>query len=179
MAIPRLEKATPNVSFERERGVYAIQVTHDVAHAIIDIGDDSLRTSRILQVFRTLNDADVPVFLVKMHRSAVTLALAGKDKEAAEASLKRAGFAITLRRDLAVVAVRAASMRDLSGIMIAIADALYESGARLFETGDSHNSVVCLIEGSHVTEAVNRLCQTFQLDASTVQVGSIEAEDTA
>ena len=63
---------------------------------------------------------------------AVTLALAGADVAKAESTLSAAGLKATMRHDLALVAVRAASMRDLSGVMVAIADALYEAGARLY-----------------------------------------------
>ena len=67
-------------------------------------------------------------------------------------------------------------MRDLSGVMVAIADALYAAGARLFETGDSHNSVVCLIESAHVDEAVRHLSATFHLEAATVEEHPIGTE---
>ena len=114
----------PNVTFERERGVYAIQVTPDVAHTIIDFGETIERSAFVSRVLRTLADAKVPVFLVKIHRSAVTLALVGTDVEGAEAALKAAGFSMETRRDLALVVVRAASMRDMAGVMVAISDSL-------------------------------------------------------
>jgi aspartate kinase len=172
-----METQAPNVSFERERGVYAIQVTRDVAHAVIAVGDDTLRSSRILQVFRALSDASIPIFLIKMHRAAVTLAFTGRDCARAETTLAAAGVKATTRRDLALIAVRAASMRDLSGVMVEIADALYAAGARLYETGDSHNSVLCLIEAERAAEAVKRLCATFRLDLSCVHESSLQAEE--
>lgn len=170
---------TANLSFERERGVYALQVMRDVAHAVISVGDDSQRVSRIVQVLRLLAGADIPVFLVKLHRTAITLAFAGVDIPKTESALTEAGFRATIRRDLVVVSVRAASMRDLSGVMVEIADALYEAGARLYETGDSHNSVQCLIEGSRAAESVASICRTFHLDAAAVSECSIETEDAA
>lgn len=166
-----------NLSFERERGVYAIRVMRDVAHAVISVGDDAMRTNRILQVFRVLADAGVSVFLIKLHRTAVTLAFAGADRERVESVLTGADLKATIRRDLALISVIAASMRDLSGVMVAIADALYETGARLYETGDSHNSVQCLIEGDKVTDAVAALCQAFHLDTGIVSESRLEPED--
>lgn len=165
-----------NLSFERERGVYALQVTRDVAHAVIVVGDDSQRTNRLLQVFRALADADIAIFLTKLHRTAVTLAFAGADSPRVESAIAATGMKATPRRDLAILTVLAASMRDLSGVMVEIADALYSAGARLYETGDSHNSVQCLIEDSKVAATVAALCQTFHLDASAVSETSVETE---
>src|SRR5438552_11723747 len=96
-----------NLSFERERGVCAIQVTRDAAHAVIAVGADILRTSRIQQVFRTLAEADIPIFLIKLHHSVVTLAFAGADVSKAQTALADAGFRATVQHDLAVVSVRA------------------------------------------------------------------------
>ncbi|HZO88091.1 MAG TPA: hypothetical protein VFB38_07090 [Chthonomonadaceae bacterium] len=175
MSDPEPKTQAPNVSFERERGVYAIQVTRDVAHAVVSVGEDALRTARILQTFRALAQANVPVFMVKMHHSAVTFAMAGAEMARAEAALAEAGLEAKTRRDLAVVAVRASSMRDLSGVMVEIADTLYSVGARLYETGDSHNSVQCLVEAVCVPQAIQALCRTFRLSADCVQVTSLEA----
>ena len=177
MAIPASETSSPNVSFERERGVYALQITRDVAHAVISVGDDAQRNSRILLVFRVLADADVPVFLIKMHRTAVTLAVAGADLDKAEGALASAGLKTRPRRDLAIIAVRAASMRDLHGVMVEIADAVYSAGARLCEIGDSHNSVQCLVEADHVPQAVERLRQTFDLSAQDISEVGVAAEE--
>ncbi|MCW3100359.1 MAG: aspartate kinase [Chthonomonadaceae bacterium] len=169
MSVPASETQAPNVSFERERGVHAIQITRDVAHAEVALEDDSLRSARILQVFRVLANSGVPIFLTKLHRAAITFAFVGADLPRVEDALKTVGLQSSARRDLALISVRAASMRDLSGIMVAIADALYAAGARLFETGDSHNSVVCLIESAHVDEAVRQLRATFRLENGAVQ----------
>jgi aspartokinase len=169
MSVPASETQAPNVSFERERGVHAIQITRDVAHAEVALEDDSLRSARILQVFRVLANSGVPIFLTKLHRAAITFAFVGADLPRVENALQTVGLQSSARRDLALVSVRAASMRDLSGIMVAIADALYAAGARLFETGDSHNSVVCLIESAHVDEAVQQLRATFHLENGAVQ----------
>ena len=176
MSVPVSETQAPNVSFERERGVHAIHITRDVAHAEVVLADDSLRSARVLQVFRILANSGVPIFLTKLHRTAITFAVVGADLPRVESALKTVGLQTSARRDLALISVRAASMRDLSGVMVAIADALYAAGARLFETGDSHNSVVCLIESAHVDEAVRHLSATFHLEAATVEEHPIGTE---
>lgn len=161
--------APANISFERERGVYALEIMRNVAHAVIEVGDDEGRAGRILRVFASLASADVPIFLIKMHRGAVTLAFAAADREKALNAFSADGRSSEVRSDLALVVVRAASMRDLHGIMVNIADALFAAGARLYETGDSHNSVQCLIESERAEAAERELCAKFQLSADAVQ----------
>jgi aspartate kinase len=167
-AVPDPDSLSPHVTFERERGVHAVQVTRDVTHAVISVGDDEQRPARILQAFRVLSDARVPVFLIKLHRSAVTLAFAGLHAAYAKQALDDAGLKAIIRPGLALVAVRATNMREMHGVMVTIAEALHGSGARLFETGDSHDSVQCLIEGDRADGAVEELCRSFNLDRSAV-----------
>jgi aspartokinase len=140
----------------------------DVAHAVISVGKDDGRSGRILRVFTVLANAKVPVFLIKMHSGAVTLAFAGADRENALNALTAAGLSFDVRGELALVVVRAATMRDLHGVMVNIADALYAAGARLYETGDSHNSVQFLIEAGRSHEAGEQLCKVFQLPPESV-----------
>ena len=158
----------PKVSFERERGVYAIHVTRDVAHVVVALDGDGTRSDRIMQVFRVLADAGVPIFLVKLHRTAVSFSLVGADMPRAEAALHDAGLQPRARLNLAIVAVIAASMRAVSGVMVDIGDALYAAGARLYGTGDSHDSVLCLIEAERADVAVQHLCALFHLDRTAV-----------
>ena len=166
--VPELESLSPHVTFERERGVHAVQVTRDVTHAVISVGNDENRSARILQAFRVLSDARVPVFLVKLHRTAVTLAFSGAHAKSARLALEQAGFNAEVRPGLACLAIRATNMRDMHGVMVTIAEALHTSGARLYETGDSHDSVQCLIAGDRADPAVAELCRAFRLDPSAV-----------
>src|SRR5690349_20175175 len=105
------------VSFERGRGVSGLTVIRDVAHLLVQTGNESDRTDKILQVLSSLASVNVPIFLVKLHRTHVTMALAGTDLQRAHDALQTTGLPVTARRDLALVAVRAASMRDLHGVI--------------------------------------------------------------
>lgn len=180
MSLPEQESPSQprsnNVSFERERGVFGLRVTRDVAHAVVEVGGESLRAQRALLVFKALAEAEAPVFLVKIHATAITLAFAGTDLALASKILTDAGFKATLRRDLALIAIRAASMRELPGIMSLIGDALFSASAKLMEIGDSHDSVLCLIEAESVAAAVEALCRQFNLLPSDVIEESLIAE---
>jgi len=157
--------ARGQVSFERERGVYDLQVSGDVAHVVAVVGGEPGRTAGIQRVVRTLADEGIPIFLIKLHRTAVSFAVDGGRVPEVERCLQAIGVDVRVRRDLALVSVVASSMRDLTGVMVSIAEALHRAGARLFGVGDSHNSVQCLIDGAHVEAARQELRRTFHLES--------------
>jgi aspartokinase len=179
MDVPVSENNSARISFERERGVYGVTVIRNVAHLVILTGDEAGRTDRILEVLRVLAGINVPVFLIKMHRTRVAMAMAGTDLERASRALEATGMQVATRRDLALVAIRAASMRDQHGVIIMIADALFEAGVQILEIGDSHDSVQCLLEAGKIADAVASLRSKFHLDAGAVHDSSVEAEDGA
>ncbi len=163
------------VSFERARGIYALRVTRDVAHARVQLSDNDDRISATSSVLNVLANADIAIFLIKLHKSGITFALAGSDLGRAETELSRLNLAVTTRRDLAVVAIIAGSMREFSGIMTDISDALLTAGATIYETGDSHDSVQCLIEEERLDDSISCLLETFDLHASAVSERPLHA----
>lgn len=159
------EANLPNrVSFERERGVYDVEVVHDIGHVVVKVGSEADRNDRIARLFRQVADKGVPIFLIKLHRSAVSFAVRGDALERVEALLSSEGTSYRARRDLALVNIIASSMRDLIGVMVRIGDALQRANARVFATGDSHNSVQCLIEEERIPQAVRELRAEFGLE---------------
>jgi aspartokinase len=158
------------LSFERERGVYQVLAQGDLAHAVVSVGSDEggdpSRADRILQVLRAVADQSVPIFLIKLHRGAVTFALGSSEVPRLEECLGRQGYQFKVRHDLVLLTILASSMRDLTGVMVQIADALQQAGARLFGVGDSHNSVQCLIDGEHVDAAIAQLTEVFALEGA-------------
>ena len=50
-------------------------------------------------------------------------------------------------------------------------------GARLYETGDSHDSVQCLIEADYVKPAIASLKEMFHLDPGAIREESAETEE--
>ena len=155
---------TRHVHFERERGVYRVGVTQGLAHVVVKVGAESDRTDRILLVFRTLADESIPIFLIKLHRTAVTFAMEEAQIPHVERCMATIGFQCRVRPNLALLSIIASSMRDLTGVMVSIADSLLAAGAHLYGVGDSHNSVQCLIDGEHLNEAVAQLKSTFALE---------------
>ncbi len=157
--------ARRHVSFERERGVYDVQVTRDVAHLAIPVDDQGERSVRIGEVFRSLASAAVPIFFIKLQADGVSCALPAGRVADALAALERSGFRASSRSDLAIVSIVASSMRDLIGVMVRIADALQDAGAWMHGVGDSHSTVQCLVEAASADDAVRELRRAFGLEA--------------
>jgi aspartokinase len=158
-----------HIHFERERGVYRLLVTRSLAHAVVTVGADGERGDRLLRVFQALAHENIPIFLIKLHRTAVTFAVESVHVPRVEACLSPIALECVTRPYLALVTVVASSMRDLTGVLVSIADSLQEAGARLYGVGDSHNSVQCLIEEAHVEAALQQLKETFDLEDADVR----------
>lgn len=150
------------VTFERERGVYDIRVTRSLAHAVVKVSPQE-RTGQFQQVFSALADKQIPIFLIKLHSGAVSFALDESRVTEVDKCVAGQGRECTVRGDLALISVVASSMRDLTGVMVDIADSIQRAGARLYGVGDSHNSVQCLIDGGHAESAERELRSTFHL----------------
>jgi len=177
MSEPVIHKPARHVKFERERGVYAIDIVHDVAHAVIELPGEAPVQESYLHALRIFTTASIPVFCVKMHRTALTLAFAMSDLEKTRHALNSANLRAEIRPNLCFVATRAAAMRDLYGVMSSITDALSAVGATIYTTSDAHNTVQCLVEEVILEKALVSLQQTFGLPETVVFHKSIEAED--
>ena len=162
---PQSGAAAPQIHFERDRGVYRLDSIAGLAHVVVEVGSDADgdRTGRISRIFRTLADSAIPIFLIKLHGSAVTFAVAAQHVAAVQTALTGIALDCTARDGLALVTVVATSMRDLTGVMVDIADSLQTAGARLYGVGDSHNTVQCLIDVTALEPAMHELRRTFQL----------------
>lgn len=157
---------TRPVTFERERGVYDITVTRGLAHSVVKVPKDD-RSGQFQRVFTSLAEKEIPIFLIKLHSGAVSFALqAAQVGEVEQCVGDGLGLDCKVRGDLALLSVVASSMRDLTGVMVDIADSIQRAGARLYGVGDSHNAVQCLIDGAHAEDAERELRTTFHLGES-------------
>lgn len=151
------------LSFERGRGVYALDILDGLAHIEAPVGDDDKRTQRIQRLLRTLADNDIPIFLIKLHRKSISFALASSHVPRAEHCLSELAGPWRMLPDLSLITLTATSMRDLNDVMVTIADSLRRAGARLYGIGDSHDTVQCLVESVHSEAAARELRISFGL----------------
>ncbi len=148
------------VHFERERGVTEVQVTRGLAHVTVEFPAGTLGGDR-LSLLRALADAEIPVFLVKLLPMGLSFALRERVVAAGETLLTSRGAKYTILRDLGQVAVVAGAMRDLSGVMALIYEALVGASVLVRQTGDAYNAVICLVSGDETDRAATALRDCF------------------
>ncbi len=146
--------------FERKRGVTGISVEEGLVHVEVQVAPD-LRER--LKVFKALADAGVSLFLIKFHPDSVHFLIRKEVLRKAQRVLQGLQRPTKVTRDCALVSVLSSAMRDLPGVMVRIAEALYEQGVDLLETGDSHDSVMILVRRADVEKVVTALRQKFGL----------------
>jgi aspartokinase len=148
------------VHFERERGVTEVQVTRGIAHVTVDLPVASLGRER-LNLLKALAAENIPVFMVKLLPGGISFALRESVAEAGAELLRARSIEHTLLTDLGLVAVVAGAMRDLSGIMALIYQALVGAGVQVRQTGDAYNAVLCLVTGDEADKAAEALRDCF------------------
>jgi aspartokinase len=147
---------SPLVRFEKDPGVTEMQVQTEIVHAAIHLPAATQNSER-LRVLETLASAQIPLFLIKMQPSGLSFALHERYAESSENILKGAGVSYHFTRNLVMVSPVAGAMRDLSGIMAQIYEALVLADVAILQTGDSYNAVHCLIPAHDAERAVASL----------------------
>jgi aspartate kinase len=147
---------SPLVRFEKDPGVTEVQVEPEIVHTQIYLPADNQTTER-LRVLQALASAQIPLFLMKIQPAGFSFALHERYVEACENILKGAGVSYHFTRNLVMVSPVAGAMRDLSGIMAQIYEALVQADVAILQTGDSYDAVHCLIPASDTNRAVESL----------------------
>lgn len=150
------------VHFEKERGITDVAVVRGIAHIVATFPEGQAAEER-LTLLQTLAAENVPVFLVKLIPSGLTFALREGHVEAGAVLLVTQKVNHVLQRDLGAVTIMAGAMRDLSGVMAAIYEALVSEGITVRQTGDAYNAVQCLVDGSDADRAAQVLRERFGL----------------
>lgn len=156
------------IHFERERGVTEVQVTPGIAHVTVRFSPNTASEER-LALLQALGAANISLFLIKLHPGAISFAVRPERGEGAsavegcESILRARGCDYTLLRDLGLVAVVAGAMRDLSGVMARIYEAMVTAGVGVRQTGDAYNAVLCLVSGRETERAAEALRRAFAL----------------
>lgn len=151
-----------SVSFERERGVSEVQVMRGLAHVTVHFEPQRLAEDR-LALLQALAGAGVSVFLVKLHPCAISFAVRADAIDPCEALLQKRGAQYGMLRDLGLVTTLAGAMRDLSGVMARIYEALVSADIGVRQTGDAYNAVLLLVAGAQTDRAAEALRAAFSL----------------
>ncbi|MCS7309891.1 MAG: ACT domain-containing protein [Armatimonadetes bacterium] len=146
---------------EQERGVTDVRVEVGLAHVRVRAGSGERGLQNHLRILDAIAEQGVSVSLVKLHHDWITFAVNQADVAKVAQCLEALGIEYKIASDLALVVTVAANMRDSAGIMAQIAEALWEAGAHIIETGDSHDTVQCLVPEERAFAAAQALRRRF------------------
>ncbi|MFM7321805.1 MAG: hypothetical protein ACKO5K_09815 [Armatimonadota bacterium] len=147
------------LSFERERGVTRIAVRNGLSHYTV-----ACTPAERLDTIRALADARVPIFLIKIDPDGFSFLTRGNHAADADHILGQRQGRWHRADDLSLVSTIAGSMRDLSGVISRIHDALIEAKVGVRRTGDAYDAVHCLVDGTNAPAAVAALERAFGLE---------------
>lgn len=148
---------------EQERGVTDVRVEVGLAHVRVHTGSGDSALRRHLQVLDAIAEQGVSVSLVKLHENWLTFAVSQMDVPKVSQYLDALGMEYKIVPNLALVVTVASNMRESAGVMAQIAEALWEAGAHIIETGDSHNTVQCFVHEERAFAAAQALRRRFRL----------------
>ncbi len=172
-----------SVHFEKERGVTEVVAAPGIAHFVVRFpaadgeADVAARRLALLQAFA---EGGVPVFLMKLHPGALSFAVREEpDISAGVRLLQERGEEFAVQRDLALLSIIAGAMRDMSGVMSSIYEALVGQGVTVCQTADAYNAVHLLVPGDAADRGAAALCERFSCGRSDDGVGGPAAADRA
>lgn len=148
---------------EQERGVTDVRVEVGLAHVRVHTGSGEMGLRRHLQVLDAVAEQGVSVSLVKLHEDWLTFAVNQSDVPKVSQCLNALEIEYKIVPNLALVITVASNMRESAGVMAQIAEALWEAGAYIIETGDSHNTVQCFVPEERAFAAAQALRRRFRL----------------
>jgi len=148
---------------EQERGVTDVRVEVGLAHVRVRAGSGEKGLQNHLRILDAIAEQEVSVSLVKIHHDWITFAVSQSDVPKVTQCLETLGMEYKIVPDLALVITVASNMRESAGVMAQIAEALWEANANIIETGDSHDTVQCLVPEHRAFAAAQALRQRFHL----------------
>ncbi|GIV15266.1 MAG: hypothetical protein KatS3mg022_0701 [Armatimonadota bacterium] len=148
---------------EQERGVTDVRVEVGLAHVRVRAGSGEKGLQNHLRILDAIAKQGVSVSLVKIHHDWITFAVSQSDVPKVAQCLETLDMESKIVPDLALVITVASNMRESAGVMAQIAEALWEANATIIETGDSHNTVQCLVPEGRAFAAAQALRRRFRL----------------
>lgn len=144
------------MQFERSRGVTQVRTTDGLVH--IDV---TLAPEKRLELLQSLAQRKIPVLMVALNDSGLSFVVRQDQAANCDAALTETEHTFKVAADQTLVSVIAGAMRDLSGVIAQIYDALQEEGIAIRRTGDAYDAVHVLVAGSEAARAQKALEARF------------------
>ncbi|MBB6048321.1 ACT domain-containing protein [Armatimonas rosea] len=153
---------TPRSStFEREPGVTAIRVEHQMALVSVRFLDNI--PAQRLTLLQTLAQARVPVNQVKLLPEGLCFVISENHASACKNLLRDQKGEVSVLGNMALISTIAGAMRDLSGVIARICEALLSASIPNRQVGDAYDAVLCLVPAVDAPRALAALKEQFQL----------------
>lgn len=115
------------------------------------------------QVFSKLAEAKISVDFINIQPGVLLFTVKDEMAGKARTILEELGLEISIRPDVAKVAVVGAGMTGVPGIMARIVQALTGENIKILQSSDSYTTIWCLVDRSQMEAAVKALHDQFKL----------------
>jgi aspartokinase len=156
-------RVSRKTSFEKVRGVNEVRIEADVAHLVVQLPDAKRTPDKHLDIYREMAAAGYPLRLIKMHPGGVSFAVERPDLAGATEILTRLGYAFEPADEMVILAIVAVNMREMWGVMAKMAETLLDADVDIYQVGDAHDAVLCMVPKQQVRIALRCLRKAFEL----------------
>lgn len=153
-------------TFEREPGVTAIRVEHPMALVSVRFLSDV--PTRRLELLQQLAQARVPVNQVKLLPEGLCFVISENHASTCKKLLDAEKGEVSVMGNMALISTIAGAMRDLSGVIARICEALLSASIANRQVGDAYDAVLCLVPVADAPRAVAALREQFNLPAEAL-----------
>lgn len=122
-----------------------------------------------LQILQSLAQARVPVNQVKLLADGLCFVISENHASACRELLNDEKGEVTILEGMALISTIAGAMRDLSGVIARISEALLSAAIPNRQVGDAYDAVLCLVPAGEAPRAIAALRQQFGLDEHALE----------
>ncbi|MGM9924078.1 MAG: aspartate kinase [Bacillus sp. (in: firmicutes)] len=144
-----------------DRLVTGIAHMNNIAQIRVNAKKDQYNLST--EVFKAMASASISVDFINISPNGVVYTVNEDMVERAISVLEERGYTPSVIRECAKVSVVGAGITGVPGVTAKIVTALSGKGINILQAADSHTTIWVLVNGEHLTEAVNALHDAFEL----------------
>jgi aspartate kinase len=150
----------PQIALEQDRGVTDVFIQRGLCQVQVP-APASNRAEQDQAILTGLGRAGVSVWLVKLYPGLLSFVLDRENAVRAAGIIQDLGIRATVVDGVATVGVFARNMREMHDVMAGMAGCLMDAGAEILQSGDSHDTVFCLVPEERAAEAEQALRRHF------------------
>jgi len=121
------------------------------------------------KVFKAMAGEHISVDFFNISPQEIVYTVSDQTTDKALAALRKLGFEPECNRGCAKVSAVGAGIAGVPGVTAKIVSALTDLGIQILQSADSHTTIWVLINQIHLSDAVNALHKTFELEKEEVE----------